>query len=128
VFAGVSAVERGARVSSVAVRGRTTPRLPVASRSAGAKRAPCRAWRADADVFAGVSAVEREALGTLRLVVSEGREQAGLVGEDGGLDAVGEAKTAEDAIDSALHGRLGDVEVFRDLRVGQALADEDEDL
>ena len=55
-------------------------------------------------------------------------DEPGLVCEHDGLDAVAEAEFLEDVRDVCLDGRLADVELCADLRVGQAGGDESEDV
>jgi len=55
-------------------------------------------------------------------------EQPGLVGEHDRLDPVTEAEFLEDVRDVCLHGRLADVELVADLRVGQAGRDQPQDF
>src|SRR6516165_717338 len=55
-------------------------------------------------------------------------EESGLVCQYDGLHAVAEAQLLEDVRDVCLDGRLADVELLTDLRVGQAAGDEPEDV
>src|SRR5690348_12287322 len=54
--------------------------------------------------------------------------EPGLVYEYDRLHAVAEAELLEDVRDVGLYGRLADVELLTDLRVGQAAGDEQEDV
>jgi hypothetical protein len=51
-----------------------------------------------------------------------------LIGEYDCLDAVAEVQLLEDVRDVRLDGGVADVELFRDLGVGQAVRDQAEDL
>src|SRR5262245_9386430 len=55
-------------------------------------------------------------------------EESGVIGEYDSLDAVTEAELLQDVLDVGLDGRLADVELPPDLRVGQAVGDEPEDV
>jgi hypothetical protein len=55
-------------------------------------------------------------------------DEAGLVREDDGLDAVAQVELAEDARHVRFHGRRADDELGRDLRVREAAGDEPEHL
>jgi hypothetical protein len=55
-------------------------------------------------------------------------DDAVLVGEDDGLDAVAEVELRQDAADVALDGRLGHDEPLGDLAVRETAGDENEDL
>src|SRR5215211_8234880 len=57
-----------------------------------------------------------------------GLNEAGLVGEDDGLDAVAEAEFLQEARDMCLDGRVADDELLGDLGVGEAAREEPQDL
>src|SRR6266480_3353830 len=52
-----------------------------------------------------------------------GLDEARLVGEDDGLDAIAEPELPEDVRDMRLHGRLADEELLGDLRVREPARD-----
>src|SRR5207244_6947928 len=54
--------------------------------------------------------------------------QPGLVRRDDGLRTAGQAQLRHHALDVGLHGGLAEHQILRDLRVGQAVADEAQDL
>lgn len=57
-----------------------------------------------------------------------GVDEAGLVGDDGGLDAVADVQAGEDRADVGLDGAFDDVEARGDLGVGQAGAEQGQDV
>jgi hypothetical protein len=63
----------------------------------------------------------RDRLATLTAVDTvQRRREPGLVGQHDRLDAIAETELLEDVGDVGLDGGLADVQLFADLRVGQA--------
>src|SRR6201996_1287612 len=57
-----------------------------------------------------------------------GHHQPGFLGQDDGLDAVAQAELGQDPADVNFHGALGQEQAGRDLAVGHAARDPDENV
>src|SRR6266542_4841158 len=70
----------------------------------------------------------RSPMASREILRSAWPDESGFVGEDDSLHAVTQVELGEDARDVALHSRLADVELIRDLHVREAPGEETQDV